>query len=264
MTLLLTGAGPSAGRGLGVYGSYLWLKGDGITGLSDGDAVATWPDSSGNSRHFTQATAGLRPTWQTNEANGRPVVRFDGADDWLTNTTKADWRFLHNGSDWTLFVVFKTTAANPDRTCGILGNNGAASARIGRHLYYDDRSGLGQNNRLHVLMTKGVGVSPILDYATNDDAFPAQTWALISSRFESGVGGDDHVIYVNGVAKASAEPANLPYSALDATHDIQLGANGNAAGLAEGDIAELLLYDSALSNADRIQVEQYLAWRYAL
>jgi hypothetical protein len=58
----------------------LWLKADGIGGLSDGDPVGTWADSSGNGRDATQGTAGAKPTYKTGIQNGLPIVRFDGGD----------------------------------------------------------------------------------------------------------------------------------------------------------------------------------------
>ncbi len=45
--------------------------------------MAAWADASGQGNDATQATAALRPTYRTNMLNGKPVVRFDGADDYL-------------------------------------------------------------------------------------------------------------------------------------------------------------------------------------
>jgi hypothetical protein len=50
--------------------------------LSDTNAVATWPDLSGNSNDITEATN--RPTYRTNIQNSLPVVRFDGTNDRLS------------------------------------------------------------------------------------------------------------------------------------------------------------------------------------
>jgi len=45
---------------------------------NDGDAIATWTTMGGVS--FTQASAGAKPSFQTNEIDGKPVARFDGGD----------------------------------------------------------------------------------------------------------------------------------------------------------------------------------------
>lgn len=48
--------------------------------LSDGDAVSTWGDESGNGHDLTAGTA---PTFVADGINGNPGVSFDGADDFL-------------------------------------------------------------------------------------------------------------------------------------------------------------------------------------
>lgn len=45
-----------------------------ITGLSNGAAVATWFDVSGNARDFTNSNSGERPTYESAGLNGQPTV----------------------------------------------------------------------------------------------------------------------------------------------------------------------------------------------
>ncbi len=72
-----------------------WYKADAITGLSDGDAVASWVDSSGQGNTLTQSTASAKPSYQTNELNSLPVVRFDkdhkGGDNMLNADLGGDF-----------------------------------------------------------------------------------------------------------------------------------------------------------------------------
>ena len=42
-------------------GLTLWLKGDGITGASDGDLLASWADSSGSGHSVSQSTSTKKP-----------------------------------------------------------------------------------------------------------------------------------------------------------------------------------------------------------
>lgn len=89
-----------------VSGLVLWLDASQITGLSDGGSVTTWEDKSGEGNDATQATAGFRPTYQTNEINSLPIVQFDGTDDFLALTSP-----LPTGnSARTVFVVFSLVA----------------------------------------------------------------------------------------------------------------------------------------------------------
>lgn len=69
-------------------GLMFWFDADAITGLNDGDSISTWEDSSSNNRDATQAGSN-RPTYQTNELNGLPGVRF----------TQASNQYMEFGSD---------------------------------------------------------------------------------------------------------------------------------------------------------------------
>jgi hypothetical protein len=50
-----------------------------ITGLADADPVSTWSDRSANANNATQSGAN-RPTYETAEQGGNPVLNFDGSN----------------------------------------------------------------------------------------------------------------------------------------------------------------------------------------
>jgi len=54
-----------------VAGPKLWLKADGIAGLSNNDPITTWSDSSGQGNNCTSSGSN-RPTYQTNVLLGTP------------------------------------------------------------------------------------------------------------------------------------------------------------------------------------------------
>lgn len=54
---------------------WAWFKADSFVG-SDGDAVGTWADSSGNARDATQATGANKPVYKTGIFNGLPAIQF--------------------------------------------------------------------------------------------------------------------------------------------------------------------------------------------
>ncbi len=58
----------------------MWLDATALSGLSDGDPVATWPDKSGHGNNATQATPANRPSLETLSFNGRKSVYFDSAN----------------------------------------------------------------------------------------------------------------------------------------------------------------------------------------
>lgn len=82
-----------------VSGLSFWAEADRITSLNDGDAVAQWNDLTVGAKHLTQSTAGQRPLYKVNIINGLPVVRFDGADDQIDNTS------FSLAQPYTIFIV---------------------------------------------------------------------------------------------------------------------------------------------------------------
>jgi hypothetical protein len=72
---------------MAIPGLVLWLDaGDLELTLADGDEVATWEDRSFAGNDADQASPGYRPLLKTGIVNGKPVVRFDGSDDYLNST----------------------------------------------------------------------------------------------------------------------------------------------------------------------------------
>lgn len=80
-----------------ISGIKAWYDASTLTG-ADGSSVSQWLDQSGNEAHMFQGTSAARPTLQTNELNGRNVVRFDGVDDFLNMTAPFDQNATNTSS----------------------------------------------------------------------------------------------------------------------------------------------------------------------
>lgn len=76
-----------------------------VSGLSDGNAVSTWSDLSGNGNDATQATGTRQPLYKTAIIGGAPSIRFDGTDDNLSHT--AD----NNSSECSIIAVLSRITA---------------------------------------------------------------------------------------------------------------------------------------------------------
>ena len=81
-----------------------------------------------------QRRLGSKPTYRI--VDGVPMVHFDGIDDYLTAGAATDWRFLKDGSDWTVFVVFRSVAGEAGGKHVLLDSDGEDS---GFAISYDDR-----------------------------------------------------------------------------------------------------------------------------
>lgn len=140
-----------------IAGLKLWLKADAITGLADGASVATWADSSGSGNDATQSTAGYRPIYKTGIVNGLPVVRLDGADDWLSTPS------IGSIATWTVFVVAKNTTMSGAYFLAAGSDNAAliTDFTAGKWEYYDSpRTVIGNTSTtLFAVITSAVGGS---------------------------------------------------------------------------------------------------------
>jgi hypothetical protein len=106
LTIAALGATGPGGVGASVT-NRLWLRADaGTSTTTNGQPVSAWNDQSGNGNNATQGTSANQPLFIASEplANNRPVLRFDGSDDWMQTETH-----LTNNVG-TLMIVARKTA----------------------------------------------------------------------------------------------------------------------------------------------------------
>jgi hypothetical protein len=215
-----------------------WLKSDiGVT--LNGSTVSDWLDLSGSNNSATQATAGNQPTFQTNQINGLPALNFDGSSDYM--------QFPNGFSQWTdgcsIFLVTKPTSI----TTGLR--------------FFDYATGLNGNN------LKIEEVSPNgLEFDVNGVSNPS---SLISSTgLTSGTyqlievvhnGAGSATLFTNGNVNATGSLNNI--SNVTRTGCF-IGKGYSGGNLFNGQIAEYLVYNRALSSTERVNVEGYLLSRY--
>lgn len=242
----------------------VWRKADLITSLwtdsarsvqvaSDGDAVGAWDDLSGSEYHVIQSSSPAKGTYKTGIAGGLPIVRY-AASDFLENLTKANWRFLHDGSDYTIFFVVYLNDA--DIRYGLYGNfDGNASGQIGTMLIWDNRSASSRIDRAQVLTAKSSG-SYYLSTAV-DNTWLSDEFGVVAIRYENGAAGFDLNFFNNGgVASPAVDDTGSPQAG-DASDDWREGNSGTVASLA-GDIAEVIICNIALPDDDMNNVGNYL------
>jgi hypothetical protein len=219
----------------------LWIDASSITGLSDGNPVATWSNKSPNlALHLSQGTAASQPTYKTGILNGLPVVRFDGINDVLTSGAMTNF-IGSQASEYTMFSVFDARLINTDVT-PIYNNDAIIS----------DSSGFAGQ------YLKGLTANAY-NWDGNADSIgtPIQTntWYVL----RSGLGSGSLFVHANNQPlQSTASGANTLNVA---THTLRLGARS---AFLDGDIAEVLIYKRALTLEERNQVAGYLADKYAI
>lgn len=121
-----------------VTGLVLRLKADDITGLSDGDPIATWSDLSAESNDAT-AAGSARPTYRASGGpNNSAYVEFDGVANRMSCGTPASLQV----SNFSIYLVTSVTAGNPTFERQVTWSAGARSGShgIGYGLFVTDSS----------------------------------------------------------------------------------------------------------------------------
>lgn len=242
-------------------GLQLWLKADGtlwqdsartIPATADADPVGAWDDASGNGNHVTQATSTKRPTLKLSILNGKPVTRFDGADDALSLTGTA-LDILKNVASASIFAVWKAADTGVLQRAISLGSSldDIVLAALGK---------LATNE--HSLRGRKVAADTAIAVS---GAAMGTGFVLSAAVFDWG--NSDASLYKRGILDASTtsfftdgntENASAVNSAIGSN------ASGTTGSFLNGDIAEPLIYVPKLSSTNQALVENYLISKYGL
>ncbi len=101
----------SAARTSPVSGYAVWLDAADASTFtySSGTVVSRWTDKSANGYQFEPSTSSMAPS-RSGTQNSKSTVVFDGTNDGLTAVgSTSNWKFLHDGTACTVFIVYKYT-----------------------------------------------------------------------------------------------------------------------------------------------------------
>jgi len=216
-----------------IAGLQAWWDASQLTGLADGDPVATWTDMTGNGRHAAQGTAGQQPAYRAGFLNSLPVLQFDGVNDRMTTV------YGPALGDFTVACVFNSAASGTTRR--LIDKDYAGGFWLGK-------SAVVPTN------TMGGGVKetafPYGRFLTLAD----RAWHLIACRragTQHYLEGDGGTVSVTGAVDGT--PTNA------ATFTI---ADAGGINYLPVYIAEILIFDQALSAGDLDTITGYLAWKW--
>ena len=219
----------------------VWFKADSLTTLSDGDVVTTWSESSGNGTDATQSTTSKKPVYKTAILGGKPVVRFDGTDDFLSTTNVAIQ------SHCTVFVVASQT------------NSGTSNP-----FFFEHSANANSNDGFYAMGSNASSLFKVRRtghhaYDSDGNWFGFRSFAIGAFVYDGAL-----VTRKNGVAIASSVAGGSTVSDSSTTAGLFLGSRNGASLFFEGDLAELAIYNDALTT-DQIQlVERSLAGKYKI
>ena len=252
----------------------LWLRADSLT-LNDGEAVHIWPDQSGHGRDAS-ATKGVRiggvgmPARFVRESTllKRPGVRFDTSTGLASSPDRpVD---VHGDAALTIMLVMNLQPheAQPPYD-GVFGiGNPAFPGDPGRPLAALVQINRGDDHAMH--FAGGWNHDAALGAGSFKSRYGQTIILTVTKR--PGPMRSTTRIFINGEDARSTSNEDAPLEGRDGIPDIQhrtdigayLGKALSWSGAIQGDVGEVILYNRAISDTERLNVESHLAEKFGL
>lgn len=223
-------APPAAFAPTDLDGCRLWLNAAALTAVANGQAIAVWPDASGQQHDATQTQVADQPTYQASALNGQPALQFNGETHFLALP------LAETATDHTFFFV------------------------------YDNTSGGGHSHYLFDAQSGRLALNAADTSSTANVRFSDGTWRTLSTAANGPqvlvwrFAGDTAELFRHGDMMGTAAYAPR---ALAGQLTIAANYQGRSSFFA-GLIAEIVYYNRALPPAERQAVESYLHGRYVI
>jgi len=202
-------------------------------------AITQALDRSGNGSHTAvQGTATARPTFTTGSQNGLPVAVFDGGD---TLALPSALYAITNGNS-TIFTVAKRTTETASQECVLVFS----------------QTGVTRTNQLTFSGTSG-SVLYRNNTVANDVTATGNTNTNYSILYGRHSGTTQAISVNNGTEVTNTNATNA-----STTDMATIGASQGTALYLTGGIAEILVYNRALTAAEIVQVNRYLSNKWGI
>lgn len=232
----------------------LWLRSDvGVT-TSNGTLVTGWTDLSPKSNNVGIAPGISQPTLINSAVNGLPAIRFDGTNDFLTSSKHLDVR---NGP--SIFIVAKN-AVRKDVNAFL--KISATHTQVNSHMdFYWQAGTSGNGNLVYAANRPASGFAGLAKARIYPNVGTVNTYYLASCVVPSNI---DASGYFNGDSLINSTDNGTGVFLAQGTDLAQIGVLPPTGSFLNGDLVEMIVYNRPLTQAERIQVEVYLASRYNL
>ena len=204
-------------------------------------AVA-WQDSSGNGRIMEQATVASTPVMQQNQVGGYPALEFDGSNDWLS---AGDVDCHSNSEGMTVLAVARRDGADRNRAIAAQysTSTGQREWTITGGMFTVQENPASYNSAM----------AASFGSVDND-------WHIYSGLWKPGVSTQ---AYLDGLLTGTAPTVTSTMT--DTGVALTLGAYpGGTQYQWDGMIAEVLVFDRALTESEHHRLGWYLAQKYGL
>jgi hypothetical protein len=211
--------------------------------------VTAWADQSGNGNNASVENSGEEPTFVSSFSNSKPAIQFNGTSQLLIIPDSNSLDFLNT----SIFIVLKRTGNGTGNEITFMKNGNNLQ---GAGAYWQTAKLNGANSNFAVAnggsydrdsgVDIGDGIARVMDFTFD---------------------GTDFNIYVNGSQTATY---NDQVGNINTTSGpLQIGGynqsfNNPDGELFNGQIAEIIMYNRAVTSTERQKVETYLNSKYAI
>ncbi|HEY2321220.1 MAG TPA: LamG-like jellyroll fold domain-containing protein [Thermoanaerobaculia bacterium] len=232
-----------AGSPIPANGVLLWLTGDDALLSAANGKVETWKNASVPNVNAKAAKPEQAPAAAANALNGHATVQFDGTDQMLMTSIDISPARMPEG---TVITVFRSKTADKSPLRKVYGDdNGSYDRAIG----LDDR---GEDKNFTLF--SGSGVQGYFNLEAGKPYIVVDQYS--PTEFSGWVNGNP------ALTKIAAAWGEKPEDSLP---NMYIGGTGTSySEFWNGDVAEVIVYGRALTDAERTQVEDYLAKKYGI
>ena len=226
-------------------GLLLWLDatdpaGDGST-VATGTPLATWVDKA-SGRAVVQPVASRQPVLRTGAIAGKPAVWFDGVDDALDLDVDIDASVL---PEVTVVAVIQNQAGQTGSYAGVWGQDNGGWDRL-----------LSSGGTTAAGVSNGNGFTTV-------EGLTAESTRLVTTTTFSANTQNGSSVFVNGALAATFTSTARPGTSHLSLGNLN-GPGGPTAGYAfDGYVAELLVYNRALSADERAKLDAMLQAKWS-
>lgn len=231
----------------------LWLKADaGTSTTADNTPLSSWNDQSGNGINVSQISATQQPLFRTSVMNGFPAIEFDngntpGQNDFLI---APDNSLLDNTNGYTFFTVTRMKTLDGDARCIV-----------------SKRTAIDQDEAFMLFYYTGNNFFTDLDGLGDRFSTPAPAYAVNTNYLHSVVydgtltASNRAKVYDSEFLKVTAAESSPVIG--NKASPLLLGATHSSDNRPfSGYISEVIIYTTALNDASRIIVNNYLSAKY--
>ncbi len=233
-----------------------------LTDKADGDPQFDLPDLAGET-DFQAVDAGTgRPTVRVTPF-GLRCLEFNGSTNAMKAGVAADWTFLHNGGDYSAFVVYRVIDEDRDALEPILDTlDNAPSTKRGLGIYHNNAGG-----GVHALVCKvgAANATAVLNHSSQNYGSLPQAWHVAHLTHEGQIPSteENFHVWLDNENYAAVDQEVAP-SAAAPSHSLTVGKLAGSATFAKVQVGEIIVYDRKLGLPGETQlIDEYLArkWR---